>query len=759
MARHSEDIYSDMGSVPDRIPITGSGAGPMGVHATPADMGSAIGAGVEKVGDAAQDLAQQYGKMVNETLMTNADSALARRVGELKGAYLQNTGMAAAAAFPKYQADLEAARLEARANLPLGAQHGFDMLATRSIANHEADGSTYAAGQIKDARINGYSDVINLQNKGVFDPSVANSDYKFNETKGTVMYATQAQLDENHPGLKTDPETGTTNFDESKPEGRQLKADFQQKLDSNLSQLYLNRFDTLSKQNALSALDKFHQDKDEMPKQAQIGIESMLGPRVFNAHVQNGVNDSMAFAHQDYSNKLYNPDTSKTPLDIVQKNEGKMSDDGQSAYGIDKNAHPKEFAEISSLPESDRSAYARKFFKEEYYDKKGIAELPSNTQSIVMDGVVNHTADFGNKLIQDAKNGATPQQLIDERRAEYQRVAQIPGKEQYLQGWNNRLDNLQSGLAMEGNKKSYATNPDGSMLTQADYFRSHSEDVLQRGDAYAESIAPGDLATRRAIRESANNYMNKTISNQSAQYTMDNKNIMRGINGEFTKGKPPETETELRAIPGMSDLLDRVGAQDPKFSEGIPTMLAKSARRNDITNSPNGYATILRTLEPHGSEHPNAIASDDHLARLLGRSDGTGINMKDYNDAKPAIELPSEIKETLLKNMKDITNANGNLDGKGQERAVQWYNQVMSAYKKNEALGEKKNPNFADNIGKSEGPIYTPPTPSRMTQLENWVKEKSGLGHITMKNPDGTIGIVPAANVEKALKLGYEKVE
>ncbi len=46
-----------------------------------------------------------------------------------------------------------------------------------------------------------------------------------------------------------------------------------------------------------------------------------------------------------------------------------------------------------------------------------------------------------------------------------------------------------------------------------------------------------------------------------------------------------------------------------------------------------------------------------------------------------------------------------------------------------------------------------------MTQMENWVKEKSGLGHIQVKSPDGVIGLVPAGNIEKALKAGYQKVE
>ncbi len=756
----SKDEYGSAGSVPyaPNVAPTGLNAPGMSERASPEAMGAAVGAGVSKVGEAAEGLAKEYGGMINDTLMTNADSALAQKVGQIKGAYLQNTGLAAAAAFPKYQADLEAARQEARAGLPLGAQHGFDMLATRSIAAHIADGSTHAATQIRQANIMSGTDLSNQNVQAVLDPDIAKDPERVQWHQDSAIHGLQMTLDENHPGLKTN-ENGEVTFDESKPEGRNLKAAYDARKDDIIAQTQMNRFNALAKGDVLGAFGIYQQDRSSLPKPAQVQLDAMFEPRVFNAHVNNGSTQVVAEANQAHAQLLYNPQSSHA-LDVVQKNEGGMSDDGQSAYGIDKTAHPKEFAEISALPDSERSAYARKFFKEEYYDKKGIADLPANTQSIVMDGVVNHTTDFGDKLIRDAKNGATPQELINERRAEYQRVAQIPGKEQFLQGWNNRLDNFGNVNALTGEKpKSYATNPDGSKLTTADYYRTHSEEVLQRADALSEQQMPGDLAYRKAMRETVSNYMNKVISNQAGQYILDNKNVMRGINGELTKGKPPETEAELRAIPGMDDLLNRVSAQDPRFAQGIPTMLAKMARRNDVTNSPNGYDTIIRTLQPQDADHPNHIKNQGQLDSLLGKSDGTGINMKDYNDAKPATELPPEIKEPMLKHMQEITNANGNLDGKGQQRAVQWYNQVMTAYKKNETLGDKKDPNFADNIGKPEGPLYAPPAPSRMTQISNWAKEATGLGHVLVKNADGVQGYIPAGNVERALKLGYTKVE
>lgn len=722
MARASQNEYGLAGSVPydPSVAPTGLSAPTLSARANPEDFGAQVGQGVQKVGEAAEGLAKQYGDIVNETLMTKVDADFATKLGQLKADYNSKTGMAAFNAFPQYQAAVAQTFQDSRANLPLGAQHGFDMLGARTMANHIADGSGYATSQLKEAQRASGSDLENVNIKAILDPNVAADSNRTAEHIGHAVYGAQMQMDENHPGLKTNPETGEKTFDESTPEGKGLKAEYDANVNNIITRGQVNRFDTLAKGDVLGAFGIYQQERNSLPKQTQITLDAKFEPMVFNAHKNNAVGHAIAQSQDDYSKILYNP-SSKTALDVVQKNEGGMSDDGLSAYGIDKNAHPKEFAEISSLPESDRSAYARRFFKEEYYDKKGIADLPENTQSIVMDGVVNHTIDFGNKLIQDAKNGASPQQLIDERRAEYQRVAQLPGKAQYLQGWNNRLDGLQNSNALTGEKtKSYATNPDGSMLTPADYYRTNSTDVLAKGDAYANSVMPGDLSFKRSVRETLNNYMSKTISNQSAQYTMDNKNVMRGITGELTKDNPPQTEQELSAIPGMSDLLNRVAAQDPRFSATIPTLISKVQQRNTVSNSANGYDAITTALDR--SKDYSRQQRIDYLAKGLGSTNpGTSISLKDFNDGKPAIDLDSTVSSPILTNMKTIAGANGNIDGRGQDRAVQWYNNVMTAYKQNSVDKKMTDAEFSKSV--SEGK-FDAPMPSRMQQIENAGKEK-----------------------------------
>lgn len=153
---------------------------------------------------------------------------------------------------------------------------------------------------------------------------------------------------------------------------------------------------------------------------------------------------------------------SDSAITTVLHNEGGyVAQDGSSGapaiYGINQKWHPDEYAAAKKLSDEKGDAagqeYARNFYKTQYFDAKKIGDLPANTQAIVMDGVVNHTTGFGDKLIQAAKDGASPQQLIDMRRNEYQRLA-TNNPDDYaksLPGWNSRLDGLQSQAQSGGN--------------------------------------------------------------------------------------------------------------------------------------------------------------------------------------------------------------------------------------------------------------------------------------------------------------------
>ena len=735
----SKDEYGDYGSVPNSVPLQGSGAGPLAVRASPEDFGAQVGAGVQKVGAQAEDLSKQYGDMVNETLMTKADTAFATRLGQLKADLQSKSGLAAFNAYPQYQKDVAQAFQDSRANLPMGAQRGFDMLGARTMANHIADASSFAASQLKeqqrydgaDLKNQAIQSILQLPPQGAADPN------RVDEHIGHAIYGLQKEMDPDHPGLKVDPTTGEKSFDESTPEGKGLKAQYEAGVNSIITQAQSNRFDVLAKGDVLGAFNLYQQERPNFPKQTQITLDAKFEPLVFNAHVDNAQGHTIAQSQDDYSRMLYNP-ASKISDAIFSQESGNKFGSQMSSSGAIGGAQimPATFAQYAKPGEDINNPE----------DNKAVGQriIDNYTKKYNGDAARVATAYFSGPGNVAPEGSPTPwiKDTVD-----------TDGK-----SVSSYVGDVTSRLGSQP-QKSYATNPDGSMFTQADYYRTHSEDVFAKGDAYAEATMPGDLAFKRAVRENLNNYMTKVKGDQQQQYMMDNKNVMRGITGELTKGNAPATEQELRAIPGMNDLLNRVAAQDPKFAETIPNKIAQAQKQNITTNSPNGYETITRVLEPKDSENPNAIKGQDQLDRLMGRSDGTGINMKDYQDAKPATELPSDIKEPLLKHMREIATANGNVDGKGQQRAVQWYNQIMDAYKKNEAMGDKKDSDFVSKIGQADGPLYAPPAPSRITQWGNAIKEATGMGQVLVTNPDGQQGYMPAANVEKYLKLGYKKVE
>lgn len=157
-------------------------------------------------------------------------------------------------------------------------------------------------------------------------------------------------------------------------------------------------------------------------------------------------------------NKAANSNTGgfDSAIQSVFKNEGgQVNIDGSSGapaiYGINAKWHPEAYAQAKDATDSGGEAagkqFATEFYKKEYWDKYNIGSLPADTQTIVMDGVVNHTPGFAHELVAAAKSGEPPEALIDMRKQEYQRLAEA-NPDKYagsLQGWNNRLDTISGG--------------------------------------------------------------------------------------------------------------------------------------------------------------------------------------------------------------------------------------------------------------------------------------------------------------------------
>lgn len=742
MPPQPQDQYNP---VPTVSPNTSTGNDYLAVRATPQSMGSDVGdslqragATVGELGKQTMDFARFEQGLVNDTLVTKADADFATRVGVIKGKYTSLTGLSAYNAFPQYQEDIKSAFNETRGTLPLTAQRSFDRMAARSMANHVADGSGYASSQLKEAQRDSYANLANVNMTQLLDPDVAKDPARSGEALGNIKYAAQAVVDHEHPGLKTDPETGITSFDESTPEGQSLKMTVDQRTQTWLTQGYVNRYKTLMQTDLFGAYNEYEKDRDSMPPGARVVLDATFKPKIFDAHVNGATGNTVQEAFQDHWKMLTAPpqEASKNAIDWTIDHEGGyVSNDsgkGPTNFGINQESNPG--VNVQNLTRDQ----AAKIMHDKYWMGVGADKMQPTMGAVAFDTAVNMGVDKAKTLV--AQAGGDPQKLIDLRREEYQRLATANPERygQYLEGWNKRLDDLQQNIGQSqkpsGLKTTYGTGENGAPLSIADYYMLHKQDVLMKGDVYAESMMPGDLALKRAVRQSLSNFMETTISNQHAQISMDNRQVMRAVNGELTNGKVPGTELELRQIPGMSDLLDKVAYQDPKFSETIPTLVAKSSSRHSTVNSPNGYDTMIRSLQPNDGLHPNGIFSQDHLARLMGRSDGTGINMKDYKEAKEAIDLPDKFKSFLTKNMQDIANANGNVDGMGQQRAINYYNSVIELYQKKtqdgKTVANMTNPESSDYIN-----LHGDFMPSRASQLATAAERNRNTPMQTFNSP------------------------
>ena len=129
---------------------------------------------------------------------------------------------------------------------------------------------------------------------------------------------------------------------------------------------------------------------------------------------------------------------------VLQLEGGYNANDGGSGYpviyGINQKWWPEQFAEAKKITDEKGEAvgkiYAEEFYRKEYWDKYNLESLPLETRGIVLDGLVNanHL-----ELIDAAKSGKTPEQLLQMRAEKYQKIAQQPGMGQNLNSWMNRL--------------------------------------------------------------------------------------------------------------------------------------------------------------------------------------------------------------------------------------------------------------------------------------------------------------------------------
>lgn len=257
----------------------------------------------------------------------------------------------------------------------------------------------------------------------------------------------------------------------------------------------------------------------------------------------------------------------------------------------------------------------------------------------------------------------------------------------------------------------------------------------------AQIDAMPDNQTREALMQrfnrehatyqaASNGYMNNLV-NQAQQLFTDPK---------FTDIEQMPLEMRQVIAADKPELMKEMRAQAESNlkHEGI----ARS--RDAVNNTPDFYDTIQRVLTPTGEDgmdNPNRIVTENELNGMLGRTHN-GISMKDYADGKKALTFSADWKDFLAKNMKEVAAANGDTDGLGQQRAVDFYHSVNKRREQVLAKGGKESdltdPNSKEYLG-TLTPVYSASREQQNANLAMKMRAGAAKSNVPTRQPGETL--------------------
>jgi len=208
----------------------------------------------------------------------------------------------------------------------------------------------------------------------------------------------------------------------------------------------------------------------------------------------------------------------KTPVQTIMDNEigvkGKIKvhadNKGMAIGGINSHpdAHPKEFAEAKRILETEGEPAAREFVLA-FYQKKitdnGIDKLPRSVQDVVADGIINHGSGMQKKLLEAARNGATRNELLDMRQADYDRLAASPNAAKNKwdvskAGWDSRIARLRGASVSD-----YQYDPDVAMSVNKQTEVYMRKDASRKAD---EDIAAAEMGLSKQAKLTPDTFLN-----------------------------------------------------------------------------------------------------------------------------------------------------------------------------------------------------------------------------------------------------------
>jgi hypothetical protein len=716
MAHGSQDDYGSYGSVPtagqDVTPVSGSGARPMDLHATAADFGGQVGQAVENVGKTGEEVANQWNGLIAETQANQSELGYIKAQGDLKAKYTQYEGLQADAMRPQYEQESMALQAQYKANLSPFAGKMFDANTRRTLANDISEYSGYAAGQVKQANLNTQKALqVNAANSMGNLPS-ALDDAQVGAQVGKATFAQNAISDLNgDSSIATGKDENHRLTFPDTPQGQAAQARYKEQLDSSIAPIYMTAAKTIAdNQGAAAAATWAQRHWDMMPDKAKVQMNQFLAPKMVNEDIDGAIataNTALADNREKQlvSNVPKSPlaptsSTENPPLSVRNNNPGNLRDSSTGQF------------RVFDTPEAGAAAMQSDLTAKISGNSPAMERNFGKNYSPTLSNVITTWAPASDKNDPKAyidtvskETGVAPNQVLT--------VGDIPKLQAAMAkveagGSSGKINTQQS-------QQQYSNDYERLTAERQSFVDNAVNAITQRRGT--------DIGLIATTQKRAEANIDAQIRVAKGALDSDQKNVQDAIDGSLTKGQVPMTLEQLRATSNMAPLLDKVQREQPEFYNSILTRIAKAQHADATQNSPNAYDAIQSTLDqskPYGRQE-----RIEYLSKGLGSDNpGYSISQKDFNDAKPAVDL-TDGQSTLSEKMKQIAQANGNLDGKGQERAVQWYNQVMTARKANQATGDKAMPD-SDFFDSTKNPaLPSPAMPSRQQQINNVAAEKA----------------------------------
>lgn len=231
---------------------------------------------------------------------------------------------------------------------------------------------------------------------------------------------------------------------------------------------------------------------------------------------------------------------------------------GTAIYGINSNSFPE-------FQKNPTRQGAVEIYGRDFWDANKLDDLPENMRLIAMDTVVNHRIDFAKKVVEAIKGGATPDEVLDMRLKEYQRLKADPEYAGYYDGWVNRLQKLrtQTGAAYDAS----------SIQATASELEKRYKGAGAELIALYENDRKQKDAIEKAEKDDVQDQVNQIVSDNGGDWTkvpspLRARAAALGIDITAYKGvSDPAVTAELDAMP--TSQFFALDLNDPKYAAGL----------------------------------------------------------------------------------------------------------------------------------------------------------------------------------------------